>query len=124
MAKIIGIGVVTIVISLLLKETKPEFSLIASVTGGMIITLMILEPAKEVINSYLNIENINVANSVLMPVIKVIGLGYLTEFGATLAEDCGVKYLASKIYFAGKISILAVCLPLAVNALNLVLGLI
>ena len=125
MIKIVGISLITIVLTLILKQYKPEFALICSVAGGLIILVSIIEPAKELLDNLISINYSGFnASDYLKPVLKVVAIGLLTEFGASLSTDSGVSYLAAKIYLAGKISILVTIMPTLIKALNLVLGLL
>jgi len=123
--KVLGIALVTVIVSVILKQNAPELAPIASIAGGMMVVLSVIEPARELIDTLLQTTMLSsVSQSIISPILKVMGLGYLTEFTANLAEDAGIKYLSSKIYLAGKICILVVCLPLAISAINIVLGLL
>ena len=125
MIKIVGISLITIVLTLILKQYKPEFALICSVAGGLIILVSIIEPAKELLDNLISINYSGFnASDYLKPVFKVVAIGLLTEFGASLSADNGLSYLGAKIYLAGKISILVTIMPTLVKALNLVLGLL
>lgn len=41
-----------------------------------------------------------------------MGIGYITEFAASIVEESGSKAMADKIVMAGKIIILIVSLPI------------
>ena len=125
MIKIVGISLITIVLTLILKQYKPEFALICSVAGGLIILVSIIEPAKALLDNLISINYSGFnASDYLKPVLKVVAIGLLTEFGASLSADNGLSYLGAKIYLAGKISILVTIMPTLIKALNLVLGLL
>ena len=123
--KIVGVSLITIVLTLILKQYKPEFALICSVAGGLIVLASLISPARELLNNLISINYAGFdATDYLKPVLKVVAIGLLTEFGASLSVDSGVTYLATKIYLAGKISILVTIMPTLIKALNLVLGLL
>ena len=42
--KIIAIGIVTVFLSLILKQYKPEFSLLVSLCGGLLIFILLIFP--------------------------------------------------------------------------------
>ena len=56
--------------------------------------------------------------------LKVLGIAYLSQFGASLAADCGEKLIAEKIEFAGKIFIIALSTPLFVTLIDAITGLL
>lgn len=55
---------------------------------------------------------INVGGTAVKTVIKIVGIGYITEFAASIVEESGSKAMADKIVMAGKIIILIVSLPI------------
>jgi stage III sporulation protein AD len=62
-----------------------------------------------------------VSNSLFVPVLKIIGIGYLCEFGANLCVDGGCSSIADKILFCGKITILIIALPIINSVIDVVL---
>ena len=57
-------------------------------------------------------------------VLKIVGVGYLTEFGANICVDSGNSSIADKVMLGGKIIILCFALPIVSNMLEVILGLI
>ena len=56
--------------------------------------------------------------------LKVLGIGYLTDFSASAAKDAGENSIAQKIEFAGKISITALAMPLFFNLIDVITDLL
>ncbi|MBO4423333.1 MAG: stage III sporulation AC/AD family protein [Clostridia bacterium] len=54
--------------------------------------------------------------------IKCAGIGFFSQTAADVCRDCGEASAGSKIITAGKLGILAVCLPLIKNVLSAALG--
>ena len=54
--------------------------------------------------------------------LKIVGVGYITEFGAGILNDFGSNAVADKVTLAGKITIVALSLPVIENLLMLVQG--
>ena len=57
-------------------------------------------------------------------ILKIIGVGYLVEFGANICIDSGNQSIADKIILAGKVVILSVSMPVISNLLNTIIGLL
>jgi stage III sporulation protein AD len=57
-------------------------------------------------------------------VLKVIGIGYVTEYSAGLCGDAGCSGIGSKILLGGKIAIFMVSLPVLEKLVDLVIKLI
>ena len=123
--KVLGIGVCTLIVNLILKQYKPEFALLANVCGGLIIFLMVLENGEQLISLFINFEtDLGLKTEVLTPILKVLGVGYITEFTADLAEDCGNKSIADKVVLGGKVAICVLALPIIKELINAIISLI
>ena len=123
--KILGVAIVTTVLTLILKQYKPEFSLLVSVCGGLIIFALLIDGVKEIVDSMIDIKNISTINvDIISPILKILGVGYITEFTANLAEDSGNKSVATKVVLGGKIAICVVALPIIKLLINAILSLI
>ena len=55
--KIIGIGLLTCFLAMIIKQIKPEFYLVVLLSGGAIIILMLFNQFSNVINLQSNFEN-------------------------------------------------------------------
>ena len=86
---------------------------------------MSVDGVGSIIDSMINISNrVTISQTIINPLLKVIGIGYITEFSADIAEEAGNKSISSKIIFGGKIAICAVALPIIINMLNTILSLL
>lgn len=101
------------VLSVMLKQYKPEYALIVSVVSGAVTLLVclaavmpLLDKLRESIGSLGNCEY---CISIL---IKSLGICYITQFASDACSDCGEKSLANKIEIAAKVSIALLALPL------------
>ncbi|MBQ8425197.1 MAG: stage III sporulation protein AD, partial [Clostridia bacterium] len=57
-------------------------------------------------------------------ILKIIGVGYITEFTADIADDFGNKTISSKVILGGKIVICAMSIPVIKSLLSLLLSLL
>ena len=123
--KIIAIGLTTVVVSSVIKQYRADISLLINICGAVIIILLSINGITEIVDSMLNLsDTISLSQTIIQPLLKVLGIGYITEFSADIAEDSGNKSISSKIIFGGKIAICVVALPVIVNMLNAILSLL
>ena len=121
--KIIGVAFVTAIAALLLKSTKPELSFAVTVTGIIVILLFIAERLENTLAVFQTIANATgMENGLIKTLLKIVGVGYLTEFGAGILTDFGSGAIADKVVLGGKITIVALSLPVIENLLVLVQG--
>lgn len=119
--KIAAVGIITAFCSLALRESKNGLSIIVGIAGGCIIILMLLDYFVDIFSAVATIiSNAGIQSNVFKSVIKIIGIGYITEFSAGIVEDTGNKSMAEKIVMAGKVIILIVSLPIITALFDLV----
>ena len=119
--KIIGVAFVTAISSVLLKSTKPELSFAVTVTGIIIILLFIVESMQGVLHIFQVItEMTGVESGLVKLLLKIVGVGYITEFGAGILSDFGSAAIANKVSLGGKITIVLLSLPIFQNLLQLI----
>jgi len=123
--RIILVGIITCVATVILKNIKPELSLLVSLCGGIVILIMIINSLTNVITGFSSVvSKTNINTRLFSSVLKIVGIGYLTEFGANICQDSGNGSLADKILLAGKVIILCFALPIVNSMLNVIIGLI
>ncbi len=121
--KIIGVAFITAITSILLKTTKPELSFAVTVTGVIVILLFIIDALQETLTVFSVIaQTTGVQNGLIKILIKIIGVGYITEFGAGILNDFGSNTIADKVVLSGKITIVLLSLPILQSLLKLMSG--
>ena len=112
MLKICVIALITILLSVIIKQRSPEFSMIINISGGVLILFFCFEFLSEILTYYIDLGSmINIDDGVLKIALKILSIGFLSEFMSDLAIDFGNTAIASKIIFGGKIVICLVTLP-------------
>ena len=115
--KIIGIGFLTLVISILLKDVKKEFSLYAVIVGTSIILLLSFDTLKNIVEFLENLTR-NLKGDFIEVLLKMTGIAILTEYAVNLCKDTGETAIASKIDFGGKIVLIALSIPVISSTLE------
>jgi len=122
---IIGIALVTTFAVMVLRPTKPELAAIVSVAGGVIVLLMAVDALGSVIASFTSIVHRTGINSeVFSALLRIIGIGYLTDFAAGICADAGNNSMAQKVSLAGKVVILVLALPIIDNLIQIIVGIL
>ena len=121
--KVIGVGFITTITAVLLRGTKPELSFAVTVTGIIVILLFILDGLRGTLTVFSEIARLTgVENGILKVLLKIIGVGYLTEFGAGILQDFGSNAVADKVVLGGKIIIILLSVPVLESLLQLFRG--
>ena len=123
--QIIAIAMVTIFANIVVKQTKPEISILISLVGSVLIIIMALDTLKDIMSSFNSIfQSTGVNATLLKPLFKIIAIGYIAEFGANICVDAGASGVADKILFSAKLIILVVALPIITSVVDMVVALI
>lgn len=121
--KIIGVAFLTTITAVLLKQTKPELSFAVTVVGVIVILLFIFDALENTLAIFSQLSKITgVNNGLLKILLKIVGVGYVTEFGAGILQDFGSTATADKVILAGKITIVLLALPVMESLLSLIKG--
>ena len=120
--KIIGVGILTVVCYVIIKPIKPDLAVFVSIAGSCLILLFCIDSLSGVIAMVTNfISKTGLNNELFSLILKIIGIGYLTEFASNLCLEAGSNSISEKILFAGKICILIMSLPIISNLLNIII---
>lgn len=121
--KIIGISLLTVFGSLVLKPIKPDFAMIVGLTGGILIFLCLIDLLEQVFGLFEYVMEATKLNSKLFLVlIKIVGVSYITEFSANICVDSGNSALSSKILLAGKLVIFVMAIPIITSLVELIVS--
>ena len=120
--KIIGIAVVTAVTVIILKNGKPELAFAATLTGIILILFAVLDMLRSFFSVFDDLVALTgVDDSVVRLLLKMVGIGYLTEFSCDLMNDFGISSMAGKVDVCGRIAVLLLALPI-IRALIVLIG--
>ncbi len=110
--KILAIGIVSCLISLLLKNRNPVFSILVSLSAITVISLFSLSGLLKISDGFFDIFlESGISKTHFLNIIKVISIAYATEIITSLLIDAGESSLAKNIELAGKIAVLILTIP-------------
>ena len=115
--KIIGIGLITLIITIILKEYRKEFAFLAVLIGGAMILYISLDTLKEIIE-FVQALNKNYNNGFITILLKITGISILTEYAVSICKDSGESSIANKIDLGGKIIVISMSIPVISTALE------
>ena len=119
--KVIGVGLIGALVAGILRQEKSEIYIFAVIASGALILIIILSSLTDVIAEFgLLVGKSGVDESLFAGVLKILGVGYFTEYAASLCNDYGVSSISNKIQLAGKISILFMTFPVLTNLIGVI----
>lgn len=120
--KIIGIGLLALIIIVILKQYKLEFAIYVSMIAGVLILVLAIQKLTGIINLLQSLANKTYINkSFLSILLKITGIAFITEFAVSICSDAGEKAIASKIEIGSKVIIIAMSIPIITSLLELVI---
>ena len=123
--KIIGIGLTALIVIIILKQYKPEFTVYVSLIAGAIVLFIVMDKLEGIINILQTLANkTGTGRSFLKILLKITGIAILTEFAVSVCKDSGETAVASKIDFGGKIIIISISIPIITALLELIINIL
>ncbi len=123
--KIIGVGIVGAVCALVLKHSQSQYAVLATLATGVVILIVTLQSLGNVLVSFREIvDRTGVDDGLFATLLKIVGVGYLTEYSASMCADMDCASIGKKIAFGGKIAIFLMALPIVKSLVEIVLVLI
>ena len=117
--KVISIAFVGLLAVGVLKEIKPSLAAVAGIVTGLIIVYSLLDEFTYIVESFRQLSVIaEIDDALIKTIIKIIGIGYLTEFSSGIAEDYGSQSIAKKIEFGGKVCIAVLAVPVITGLIS------
>ncbi len=110
---IAGVGLVGAVLCVLVKQYRPEFGMLVSLSCGMLLFVMVLmnlTPALDRINGYM--EKLSLDNGYFKVLLKSLGICYIATIAGDTCRDAGQTAIAGKIELSAKVGIVLLALPL------------
>lgn len=124
-AGIAGVGIIGAILSLVLKQYRPEFALPVSVLTGAFIFLAVLSGISPVVRLIEGIaERFGTELIYLGVLMKALAICYITQIAADSCKDAGESAIAGKVEIAGKIAILIISVPMFEELIGVVTELI
>lgn len=121
MIRIAGIGIVGAVLAVVIKENKPEMAVLVGLAFGVMALAVAAGKASAIIGLIdESIKKSGIDSKLIVPVFKVIGLAYITQFSVDACRDAGQQGIASKVEIVGKIMMLAVAVPIATALIGII----
>ena len=123
--KILAIGLITAFAVIVVKQIRSDFAILIGVAGSILMLVLI---SNQISLLFAQISQIfiktNLDTAIISSLLKIIGVGYITEFSANICNDTGCSSIGDKILFCGKMLILFMSLPIISSLVDVVVGLL
>ena len=123
--KLIAVSLCGVLLSLIIKQYKPEFAIFVSVITAVIIISGLIPYIKNIIELLDNMaEKTGIDSGQIKIVLKIIGVAYICNFAADAAKDAGENLISGKVLLGGKIVILTLSMPIVYKLLDTIMTMV
>ncbi len=119
--KIIGVGITGAILSILIKQYRPDFAIAVPILVSAAIFMFCvpyIEGAIDMLSDITDKAGIEIGKAGI--VIKIIGVAYICQFASDICADAGERSIANKIELGGKLVIVAMSMPIIYSLLDIV----
>ncbi|RKQ37760.1 stage III sporulation protein AD [Oceanobacillus halophilus] len=111
--QIVLLGIVASILYIILKDTNSSFAFFLIIVTSIIIFLAIIHQIGIIFEMIQELgRNANVEGLYMETILKIIGIAYIAELGASLTKEAGLGAVAKNIELAGKIFIILLAVPI------------
>ena len=105
-------GLTAVLLAVQLKSVKSEYGVYLVMAAGVFIFLYGLGKMEVILDTLAQIrDSIQIESIYLDMLLRMIGIAYVAEFASGICKDAGYGALGSQIEIFGKLSILALSMP-------------
>ncbi|MCL1787517.1 MAG: stage III sporulation AC/AD family protein [Defluviitaleaceae bacterium] len=123
--QIIAVGILAAVLSITIKKQSPETALLIAIAASVLLLFMALPILTEAVHMVTHLGNLAAGQAAYVGLaLRVVGVAYMAELGASVCTDAGETAIAAKIDLAGRTIILVLAMPVVMDILRTVTGLL
>lgn len=116
---IIGIGLIAVFISILLRQYKAEYAMLVSLAAGIVMLVLIFADVKSMADEIKALASSDLINPEYIKILfKALGICFVTQIACDTCKDAGESAMSVKIEMAGKLAVLVATLPMFRQVLN------
>lgn len=113
MFKVASVAIVALVFASVLRKNATEHSIFLSLATIILIFFAIAQGMEEILQGMYRLANIaSLETSLLLPVVKTVGISILTKMTGELCRSGGEGGIATMVELSGTVLALLVALPL------------
>jgi len=123
--QLVATGILCAVLALTVKKHRPEIALVITLASGVLLFLMVLPELMFAVDIFNQLGGMLDGGAAYIGlVLRVIGVAYMVELGASVCADAGESAIAAKIDLAGRVIIMVMAMPIVLEIASIVLGLL
>lgn|SRR5690554_5693414 len=122
---IVGLGVVVTVFQAHMREEQPAWAVLMALSFVVFVFLALLPQFSLAFQALTTLaREASVSSFYLNPVLKTIGVAYITSLGVQISHEAGEEAISATIELAGKLVIILIAMPLMQAILHTLFGIL
>ena len=119
MIQVAAAAVAGVLLAVQFKAGKAEYGIYISIGLSLLIFFGILGYLKNIIGTIKTIGNyISMDTAYVGTLLKMLGITYIADFSSNICKDAGYQAIAGQIEMFGKLSMLAVSMPILLTLME------
>ncbi|RLL48109.1 stage III sporulation protein AD [Oceanobacillus piezotolerans] len=121
--QIVLLGIIASIVFIILQQINRSFAFFIAFVTSLIILLAIIQQINIIFDLIKTLgQQANVSGLYLETILKIIGIAYIAELGASLTKEAGLSSVAKNIELAGKIFIILLAVPIITAVIEAIIN--
>ena len=121
--QVVTLGIVASILYIMLKDLNPSIAFFLILITSIIIFLAVIKQIGIIFSLLETLgQKAKIDGMYMETILKIIGIAYIAELGASITRDAGLGSVAAKIELAGKIFILLLAIPVITAVIEAILN--
>ena len=119
MIKVAILGIIVTLFCVYFKAKQPEISAAMALVCCIFVFSFAITKLEVILDAIRQIQSyIQINNTYITILLKIVGITYVAEFSSGLCKDAGYSAIANQIELVGKLSIIAISMPIVLALIN------
>ena len=117
------VGITAVLLAVQFKGVKSEYGTYLAAAAGCFIFFYGVSKLESIMDAMKQLQEfIHINRVYLTTLLKMVGITYIAEFASGICKDAGYSAIGSQIEIFGKLSILAVSMPILLALIETLQG--
>lgn len=119
--KIAVLAISGVLLALMLKQAKPEYSMFISMAVCVCIFIYLLSRLQTILGYLKQLEAlVHIDGIYLDTILKMLGITYITQFASDLCRDAGYSAISSQMELFARVSVLFLSFPVLLALVEMI----
>ena len=113
------LAITGVLLAIMLRNGKNEYSTYITLGTSVILFFYVISKVGVIVETINKVQSyISISQTYIEALIKMVGITYISELTSSICKDAGYNSVSGQIEIFGKISILAVSMPIVLSLME------